>query len=356
MFANNKIIIENFQQLIVTLQDDKKSNNKFKITSFRKVIRIIKDYPDEIISAEQLKDIKGIGKGTLKRIDEILTMGGLESVKNYASSTENIMNLQRINGVGPANAQKLHKNGTTLEKLLREVKDGFVPDLESCVMAEIKNNRIPKISKLLSELTHHQYLGLKYFDETEQRIPHKEIDKIIVLMRKYINGDLSFTVCGSYRRGCATSGDIDVLLTHRSIIRNEELQKSKHNYLSKIVLLLANAGFLVDHLTANGNTKYMGYCRLGPNATTRRIDIRFVSYNSYYPAMLYFTGSKRFNQEMRTHALKKGYTLNEYGLFEVSGYETSGKIIKGNKIVTHCEKDIFDIIEFEYVEPNQRDI
>ena len=44
MFANNKIIIENFQQLIVTLQDDKKSTNKFKVNSFRKVIRIIKDW------------------------------------------------------------------------------------------------------------------------------------------------------------------------------------------------------------------------------------------------------------------------------------------------------------------------
>lgn len=58
----------------------------------------------------------------------------------------------------------------------------------------------------------------------------------------------------------------------------------------------------------------------------RRLDIRLTPYDQYWCSILYFTGSDMFNKEMRTHALQKGFTLNEYslrpvgstGMFEVS--------------------------------------
>ena len=64
--------------------------------------------------------------------------------------------------------------------------------------------------------------------------------------------------------------------------------------------------------------------------------------------MLYFTGSGNFNKVMRADALKKGYTINEYGIYKLKG-KTEKELIK-----TETEEDIFKIIDMEYLEPKDR--
>ena len=46
------------------------------------------------------------------------------------------------------------------------------------------------------------------------------------------------------------------------------------------------------------------------------IDIRLISKKSYPYALLYFTGSKKTNTFMRNQAIKQGYKLSEYGLYD----------------------------------------
>jgi DNA polymerase/3'-5' exonuclease PolX len=95
-------------------------------------------------------------------------------------------------------------------------------------------------------------------------------------------------------------------------------------------------------LTENGKTKYMGICNL--NGILRRIDIRFIPYESFYPAILYFTGSKDLNTKMRQLARINGWILNEYGLFD-----KNKKMMK-----VSSEKDIFDYLEMNYLSPDKR--
>ena len=108
----------------------------------------------------------------------------------------------------------------------------------------------------------------------------------------------------------------------------------------------------MDNLTEEGNTKYMGLCKLSPSKKSRRIDIRFIPYQSKGAAILYFTGSGRFNTEMRNDALKKGYTINEYGIYHVK--KEGKKTIKGKLIPTNSEEEIFDIINKKFVLPPDR--
>ena len=64
-----------------------------------------------------------------------------------------------------------------------------------------------------------------------------------------------------------------------------------------------------------------------------------------YPfAILYFTGSMEFNQRMRQDQLSLGLTLNEYSLRDN----------KTKRVVDHIfttEQDIFEYMNYEYVEP-----
>jgi DNA polymerase/3'-5' exonuclease PolX len=126
--------------------------------------------------------------------------------------------------------------------------------------------------------------------------------------------------------------------------------------LPKLVELMEREGLLVGHLTSHGNTKYMGVCRADANAGSnvnenpgRRIDIRFVPYDSMGAAILYFTGSGTFNKLMRFRANQRGYTLNEYGLFHYNNG------IKGEQVPTPTEQDVFSILRFLYLEPELRD-
>ena len=70
------------------------------------------------------------------------------------------------------------------------------------------------------QLSSAQKIGLKYFEDFEKRIPRQEIKQVDRRIRDVmakLDPGYIVTVCGSYRRGAMTSGDIDVLVTHKNI-------------------------------------------------------------------------------------------------------------------------------------------
>jgi DNA polymerase beta len=187
-----------------------------------------------------------------------------------------------------------------------------------------------------------------------QKIPREEVQKaerILTAAAKHMNKDIVVTLCGSYRRGRPKSGDVDCLITHPDIKTMDDLENNPTNILAKFVELLTNLDFLVDHLTDFGRSKYMGFCIIKQAGkkqnTVRRIDIRFIPFDGYGASILYFTGSKTFNTQMRTHALSKGYSLNEYGLKRLS-----------DNILISCktEEEVFTILNYPYKKPEERDI
>ena len=101
---------------------------------------------------------------------------------------------------------------------------------------------------------------------------------------------------------------------------------------------------MIEFLTDTSvQTKFMGIFKW-KTSKPRRIDIRIIPLESYYSALLYFTGSKDFNKQMRLNAITMDYTLNEYGL-----YDENGKMFKVNS-----EKEIFDLLGLEYIQPINR--
>ena len=154
---------------------------------------------------------------------------------------------------------------------------------------------------------------------------------------------MCITICGSYRRGLPTSSDIDILLSDLNLNTMDEVMGS--NVLNNYVKYLHEIGFLLDDITdKNIKTKYMGFCQYKENSI-RRVDIRLIPMISYFPALLYFTGSYEFNQEIRLEAKKQGYKLNEYGLYDNRTNEM---------IFIFSELEIFKILNMTYIAPNKR--
>jgi DNA polymerase beta len=231
----------------------------------------------------------------------------------------------------------------------------FSEDKQHSIQTDIINKKLSRETKYLNKLGEKQLLGIKYFHDMSQKIPREEVqkaEKILKASATHMNSELIVTLCGSYRRGRDKSGDIDCLITHPVIKTMEDLDAYPVNLLQKFVEFLSKLDFLVDHLTSNGRSKYMGFCIVKQAAkvktvTARRIDIRFIPYDSYGTAVLYFTGSKNFNTKMRSHALSKGYSLNEYGL----------KRLKDNVFIPcKTEEEVFEILKYPYKKPTERDI
>ena len=126
---------------------------------------------------------------------------------------------------------------------------------------------------------HHQQIGLKYVKEFSQKIPREEmhlIKKEIENSIKKVDKNILIEVCGSYRRGKKTSGDIDILIT-----QEKTSSKSFDDYtiIKHVVKQLQKDGLITD-LISEGTKKFMGVCIL-PNSIDqfkphlhRRIDSR----------------------------------------------------------------------------------
>ena len=194
-------------------------------------------------------------------------------------------------------------------------------------------------------------MGIKYYGIYKQNIPRAEIFEYDLLIHKifeHIDKQLIGVICGSYRRLAKESNDIDLLIVHPNIKTINQVHQT--NLLYKIVEQLKKENIIIDSLTdPDTTTKFMGFCQLKNKNKhindIRRIDIRFMPYESYYSALLYFTGSGEFNRKMRLLAIQLNYKLNEYGLYKIMNND------KYKKLEIKSEKDIFDYLGMEYLEP-----
>lgn len=96
-------------------------------------------------------------------------------------------------------------------------------------------------------MTRNQKLGLKYKDDFEVRIHREKVAR----MFQYVSGVLGAMgakvgyraeVCGSYRRGKQTCGDMDIIITRPDGVFEKDL-------LVNLVAELHKTGFITDNLS-----------------------------------------------------------------------------------------------------------
>ena len=280
---------------------DAANKEVFSARAYAKVISQLRDLSDPIIHYEDLKNIKGIGQKIEKKIKEILETGSLAAAEK-AKEVYNIDALdafQHIYGVGPTKASELVKLGiTSIEELRKQ------PDI----------------------LNEKQKIGLQYYEDLLERIPRTEMIIHQAILEKVIP---EMEIVGSFRRESETSGDIDVLLK---------------GDLRQYVSLLQECGYIKEIL-ALGDHKCMAISQV--NGKARRLDLLVTPDEEYAYAMLYFTGSDRFNVACRQHALTMGYTLNEHKLTSLHSTASAIPYMK-------TEKDIFTFLGLRYIQPSKR--
>ncbi|KAG0717518.1 DNA polymerase beta [Chionoecetes opilio] len=313
--------------MLIELADYEKNVNRniHKYNAYRNAAAAVAQHPTRITSGSEAKQIKGVGTKIAQKIDELIKTGKLGKLEKIRAddTTVAISLLTRVSGIGPAKARELVEQGITT---------------------------IDDLCKHQDKLTHHQKIGLKYFEDFEKRIPRDEVEELEELLKRHItalDSEYVVTICGSYRRGASSSGDVDALLTHPSYTSESGKAPKK---LNQVVEELKKKDLVTDVLSM-GETKFMGVCVWKKGLPHRRLDIRLLPHDQYFCGVLYFTGSDIFNQNMRAHALEQGFTLNEYCVRPVG---STG--VPGEALPVTCEEDVFDYLSYKYREPQQRNM
>ena len=290
-----------------------KQGEPFRARAYKKAQETIMKYPDDILSPDQLKGLPHIGPVIMEKLIEYTNTGTLKLLERERNNPANI--LADVYGIGPKKASELVATGITSIDMLRQNQD--------------KLNNVQKV-------------GLQYYEDILKRIPRSEIDEYASvfenIFKQVATPHSKFEIVGSYRRGVETSGDIDMIIT-----------ADKPDVFVNFIDLLIKHDIIIEVLS-KGSTKCLVIAKIPSSNTYRRVDFLYSTQSEYPFSVLYFTGSKKFNTVMRGHALKKGFTMNEHGLYKVDGKKKGDKV---DHVFTE-EKDIFDFLHLQYVDPTKR--
>ncbi len=300
-------------------------NIQFKPRAYEKVASAVESLDESVYDIYKkeglkgLKNIPNVGESIAEKIEEIVKTGRLKYYEELKKRTPiDLKGLEKIEGLGPKGIRKLYKeigikNLDDLEKAaeagkIREL-DGFGKKAEENILKGIEFAKQSGSRFILG------YAMTEISEVIEGIKSLKEVQKIKVV--------------GSARRKKETIGDIDILVQSDS-------PKPIMNYFVGMPGVVR----VYDHGENKSNIRHKNGMDM---------DLRILPEESFGAALLYFTGSKEFNIELRKIAVKKGEKLNEYGLFK----EIRNK--KEKRIAGKTEEEVFEKLDMQYIEPEMRE-
>jgi DNA polymerase (family 10) len=294
------------------------SPQAFKVRAYETAIAGIEAHSGEIdgLSKAELTKIKGVGSATA---DKILELGATGSVAKLERLREEFppafVELTKIPGLGP-------KTLTTIRAQLG-VED--IDGLKAAIDAE-RLRDLPGLGEKSEEKIKKaiERLGLHGKD---RRTPLAEVFGFAHSLARRIAGVAGVTAavpCGSLRRFSETVGDVDIVVAttdapavHQAVLGFPE----------------------VAEVVGSGETKTSFLTREG-----LQVDVRTVAPDQTGSALLYFTGSKTHNIQLRQKAIDRGWLLSEYGLFD-----------EDRVVASKAEADIYAALEMQFVPPTLRE-
>src|SRR5437763_8524049 len=264
-----------------------KDENPFKTRAYINAARAIETFGANVSSfqdEEAVAKIPGIGKSIAQKIKELAETGSLEYLQELSAEfPAGILELFSLPGLGAKKIKALYdKLGiSSIEQLQNACEQGRIAELPG-----------------FGETTQQ-----KLCDAIARRAAHAGSFQFgqVAVEAEALRADLAaheaalqVEIAGSYRRRKEIVHDLDLL-----VATNEP------DAITKFFL----SHSLVESVIAQGPTKSSVRLRSGVQC-----DLRVITTAECPFALAYFTGNKEHNIEMRSRALQRGWTLNEYRL------------------------------------------
>jgi len=265
--------------------------DRFKVIAYRRAATSVRNLDEDVENVwreGKLEEIKYVGEGIARKIDEYLSTGKLGLLERLSQRTPaGVPLLMKVQGVGPRTAFHLsHELGiASVEGLKKALDEGRLDsEFGPTVREEFR-------------------VGIQKLQSFEKRMLLPEAEGTYQTLAAYFAAlGIQVGMAGSLRRGKSTVGDLDFLSMDKRV---------------------------VDAIT--GCPGVAQVLESGPRRTSVKlkegvqVDVRLFSKEEYGAALVYFTGSKDHNIALRNLAIEKGWKLNEYGLFNKAGKRLAGE-------------------------------
>jgi len=315
---NNSEIARIFYEMADILE---MQNVKWKPAAYRMAAQTLESLRKDVSEIyksggqDELEKLPGIGEGIAKKIVQYLTEGKVHEHERLKKTIPaGLYEMMKIPGIGAKRASLFYhkigiKNIDELEKAVKQHKLLGLPGFKE--RAE---------EKVLE--------GIELLKGEKGRIPLKEAEKIIkpiLESLKKLPEVKDAVAAGSFRRKKPSVRDIDI------VVKTEKPEL----VLEKFVKMP-----FVKEVLGKGEEKAIIITKEGI-----QVDLRVFTNEEFGAGLLYFTGDKQHNIFLRKIAIKKGWKLNEYGLFD----KKTGKRIAGK-----TEEEIYEKLGLRMPKPEER--
>jgi DNA polymerase (family 10) len=299
---------------LLTIKGDRFRSRAYNMAAQR--VRTLTEDVRRIRERGELEEIPGVGKSIAGVIEEVLDTGQSSQLEDLREALPTgVRDLMELEGVGPKKALRFQQELgiATIDNLEAAIKAGRLRDLRG-----------------FGEKTEENLLrSIEEFRTRQGRFLLGAVLPVIEEILSYLSGSdavLEAEVAGSARRRRETVGDLDIL------VASVEPEKAVERFVTMPP---------VTRVLSQGSTK--STVVLEKNL---QVDLRVIPPEDYGAALQYFTGSKEHNVELRTIAVKMGYKLSEYGLFDRDT----------NRVVaSRTEEEIYKALGMDLIPPELRE-
>ena len=308
-------VMENIARLL-----EIKGENPFKFRAYQNAARALETFPGNIqamADAGTLQEIDGIGKAIAEKIGILSSEGRLNYYEELKEEfPADILTLFELQGLGGKKIKALYDalGIASISKLERACKDGTVAGLAGFGAKSAENILLAIEQRKRSS---------GYFLLNDAR---HLAEKILEFLRSHSAVNLA-EVAGSLRRRKPVVRDLDFIVSSRK----------PDQVIADFVAMSA-----VEQILAKGPTKASVLAAGG-----MQCDLRVVSNDEFPFAIGYFTGSKEHNIRLRSRALERGWTLNEYRMAATEGADPVPEI--------ETEQDLYRALGLDFVPPELRE-
>jgi DNA polymerase (family 10) len=306
-----------------------KGENPFKIRAYANAARAIETFGGNVPNfqdEEAVAKIPGIGKSIALKIKELAETGSLKYLEELSAEFPGgIMELFSLPGLGAKKINALFDQLgiSSIEQLQKACEQGRVADLPGFGRTT-QQKLCDAISKRAAHAGSFQFGQVAAEAETlrSDLAAHGEA--------------LQVDIAGSYRRRKEILHDLDLLVATKK---------------PDVIMKFFVSHPLVESIIAQGPTKSSVRLRSGVQC-----DLRVVSTAEYPFALAYFTGNKEHNIELRSRALQRGWTLNEYRLASLpvdSKPKTKKSVKKVPKV--RDEAELYRAVDLDFIPPELRE-
>jgi DNA polymerase (family X) len=320
MTPSNEAVIAALRQLVAFTQLEDGQSQSFRTRAYEKAIDAIALRSEAVadLSLAELTAIDGVGDSTARKIIEFRENGSIAKVERLKERFPvSMLELMRIPGLGPKTvlALQAHLGVTDVEGLRHAIDTEQLRTLPG-----LGSKSEAKIAEAI------QLLGIHSSETRTPIFDAMQISRRVIADLKALGMCSDIGYAGSLRRLEETIGDIDILAVSRE----------PRAVLDAFVALPG-----VTTVMGAGSTKASVVMD-----DVIQVDLRVVDAESFGAALVYFTGSKSHNIELRQRAIARGWTLNEYALSVVEDETT---------IASRTEEEVYAALDLPWITPEVRE-